>query len=376
MDCNMPGPTPIDLLIPLLRDPPDVSGAQDESSWKLIKEYCAAYGVAPLVASVARSCVPGEERAWCDKVLVNSWRRHEQMLRHVEKLSALFASANIPHISLKGPLLARRYYDIPFLRKPSMDVDLAVVERDLEHAVDVLVGIGYKPVNSIRYAIARDHHVELCHPSLPKVELHFRLSHMALGIPVDEFFERAISFPLPNGTEVKVLSPADQILHLVLHLTQSRFGTLFHLYEVRRVCQVESLDSRAEAVRRAAHHHFSGAIRMMDVAFRVRWNEPFLPPGAKLPNTWLHWRLTPALYRAFERWSVPGRGLSLATRLYGRWLDFQLTDGPSDAFRVAAYFATSARLQLARRQWGTVKTLRFAASIPAKDVRNVSANHD
>ena len=188
---------------------------------------------------------------------------------------------------------------------------------------------------------------------------------MTLGMPVDEFFGRAVPYRLPNGREVRVLSPPDQLLHLVLHLTQSRFGTLFHLCEIRRVCGVEPRGVRAEAVQRAADHHFCGAFRMMDVAFRWHWNEPFLPPGVLLPKTWLNWRLTPTLYRSFERWSVPGRGLTLAARLHGRWLDFQMTDRPFDALRWAAFFVRSAQTNMtAKRAWGTVKHLRFAPAVP------------
>jgi hypothetical protein len=361
----MPPVSPIDLLIPLLDEPPNLSALRDEASWNSIKENAGRYGVAALVAYAARSHVSPAERAWCDKVLTDSWMRYEGMLRQLEYVTGLFAGEGIRTIALKGPLLARRYYSPPFLRKPSMDLDLAVVEQDLEHACQVLIRAGYKLDMPIAEAIARTHHAVLDHPSRPRIELHVRLSHMTLGIPVDEFFDRAVTCRLPDGREALVLGPADQLLHLVLHLTQSRFGTLFHLCEIRRVSKAEPDSVRAEAAGRAADHHFCGALRMMDAAFRTRWNEPFLPPGVVVPRTWLNWRLTPSLYRAFERWSVPGRGLTLAARLHGRWLDFQMTDRPADAIREAAFFLESARVQFAaKRAWGTVKQLRFASGTP------------
>jgi hypothetical protein len=282
------------------------------------------------------------------------------MLRHLEFLLRLFNSERIPAISLKGPLLARRYYSPPFLRKPSLDLDLAVTEDDLERACCVLINAGYKLKMSIRDARLQAHHVELSHPSRPNVELHFRLSHRALGTPVREFFDRAVSCRLPSGQEALILSRADQLLHLVLHLAQSRFGTLFHLCEIRRVCRAEPLDVRTEAIARAAEHHHCGAVRMMDIAFRARFNEPFIPPDAVVPKTWLNWRLTPKLYLAFERWSAPGRPLSLTARLQARWLDFQLKDGPADALRLAAFFVRTALHYFPdRRAWGTPKHLRF-----------------
>jgi hypothetical protein len=359
--------SPIDLLTPLLADPPDLSVLQDEPSWNRIKEHAASYGVAPLVAYASRSHVSPAERCWCDRVLVDSWVHHERMLWHLEYLLSLLAGERIRTLALKGPLLARRYYDPPFLRKPSVDLDLAVVEHDLERACQVLTGVGYTLDWPIADAVAQQHHVQLSHPSRPHLELHFRLSHKALGIPVDEFFDRAVSCRLPSGREVQILGPADQILHLVLHLVQSRFGTLFHLYEIRRVCRAEPAGVLVEAADRAADHHYCGAFRMMDIAFRSRWDEPFLPPAVLVPKTWLNWRLTPKLYRTFERYSTPGRGQSLATRLWARWLDFQLTDRPAEAIREAAFFVKTARFYIGDSEaWGTPRHIHFGPRGRAK----------
>lgn len=352
---------PIDILVPLLNHPPNLSALEDPAAWAAIKEFAGRYGVAPLIAYAARSHVSTVERAWCDRVLTESWIRYQRMLGHLEYLLGLLAAEGIPAIALKGPLLAQRYYTPPFLRKPSLDIDLAVTEANLERACHVLADIGYKPGMPIADATAQTHHVELFHSSKPAVELHFRLSHRALGIPVDEFFRRAVPFRLPNGREALVLAPADQLLHLVLHLAQSRFGTLFHLCEIRRICKAESVEVRAEAVNRAVEHHYSGAFHLLDIAFRLHWDEPFIPPGLHVPETWLNWRLTPKLYNAFQLWSVPGRGLTLPARLHARWLDFQLTDGPADALRLAAFFFKTAAFYITeKRAWGTPRILRFA----------------
>ncbi len=166
----------------------------------------------------------------------------------------------------------------------------------------------------------------LSHPTRNSVELHFRLSHQALGIPVDGFFERTVSCRLPNGQEVRVLGPADQILHLMLHLAHSRFGTLFNLYELRRVCGAEPSEAQVEAIRMAVDHHYCGVLRMIDLAFRMRWGRPFLTPEVPVRGTWLNWRLNEKLYTKFERASEPGLGMTLITRIRGRWLDFQIID--------------------------------------------------
>ena len=362
----MPLPSHIDLLLPLLADPPDLSSLNDEPSWNRIKEHAGSYGVAALVAYAARLHVSPSERSWCDRILVENWVRHERMLHQLEYVLSLLADEGIPAIALKGPLLAQRYYEPAFLRKPSMDLDLAVTERDLRAACDVLIGAGYEQDVPIGEAVACSHHVTLSHPSRPRVELHFRLSHKALGIPVDQFFERTVSCRLPGGREARILGPADQLLHLVLHFAHSRFGTLFNFYEIRRAFRAESPGVRAEALGRAVDHHFCGALRMTDIAFRTRLGEPFLPPEVMLPETWLNWRLNEKLYKAFEHWSVPDRELTLAARLWGRWLEFQITDGPAEALRSMMLLAQTARLGIARRAWGKSRNLVYGPRYSAR----------
>jgi len=240
-----------------------------------------------------------------------------------------------------------------------MDLDLAVAARDLARACELLTDLGYEPEVSMPEALVRSHHVVLTHPSGPNVELHFRLSHQTLGIKVEEFFERAIPCHLPDGREVLVLSPADQILHLVLHLAHSRFGTLFHFYEIKRVCFAETVDARSEAISRAVKHGFCGALRMTELAFRTLLGIPFLPSDISIPQTWLNWRLTETLFREMEAWSEPGRSLTLAARLEGRWLDFQMTDTPLHGARMLANIAQTTRYRLKQRAWGTTRKIGY-----------------
>jgi hypothetical protein len=351
----------IDLLVPLLADSPDLSVLAHAESWAAIKQHAGRYGVGALIAYAIRSHVTGDDRVWCDRVLAESWVRHERMLRHLETLVELFASKNIPVLCLKGPLLARRHYHPPFLRKPSLDLDLAVMEPDLPRACEALESIGYTRATSIGDAVREGHHLELNHPSRPHLELHFRLTHRTLGMRVDELFGRAVTINFPSGREAKILGAADQLLHLMLHLAQSRFGTLFHLYEIRKVCRAGSTEVTAEAIERAFAKRYCGVVRMMDIAFRARWNEPFIPAGVSVPKTWLNRRLTRELYREFEEFSLPGRQMSVADRMRARWLDFQLTDGPAEAWRAATFFLETARYSATRARLWKAREIKFAS---------------
>jgi hypothetical protein len=344
---------PLDLLTALLNDPPDLSLLKDPAAWAAIRQNTARHGVGPLVAFVARShFAAGPDREWCDRVLTNSWRKHLQGLADLETILQVLDRAAVPCLVLKGPVLALRHYEPPLLRKPSMDIDLAVKQVDLERAIAALARDGYEEEWPLAEALARSHHFEMAHASRPGVELHFRLSHGSYGIPVEEFFERAIPYRLPGGREVRVLSPADEILHLVLHRAHGRFATLFHFYEIRRLWKQATPAIREEALRRAAEHHFTGAFLLTDAGFRARWKEPLLSPS--VPRTWLDWRINERLYLQFEQLSDPGRSLPLGARLARRWLDLQLTDHPSDAARFVSRMLRVAWFQVQRSGWRTV----------------------
>jgi hypothetical protein len=318
--------------------------------------------VAPLIAYVARPHVTGEERAWCDKVLTQSWASYERSLHHLSWAVGVLEGEGIRALSLKGPLLAQRYYDPPFLRKPSIDLDLAVRDEDLERACAAFVREGYTPDAPLRWARRLSHHLVLRHSSVRTIELHFRLSQGAMGIPVGEFFERAIPCELSGGRVVWVLSPPDELLQLILHAVNDRFATLFHLYEVRRIWQSMPPDIRREAVKRGVDHHFAGVLRLVDIAFRSLWEDGLSAPGMKLPKTWLDRFVNEALYQSFAEWWSPPKPLSLSNRLRGRWLDFQLTDRPADAFRMAQGLALAAWFGLREGRWRTAKIPRFATA--------------
>ena len=189
------------------------------------------------------------------------------MLGQLEFVLSVLARKGIPAIALKGPLLAQRYYSPALLRKPSTDLDLAVAGGDIAGACEGLVAEGYALDSAVRDAFRQSHHVTLSHASRPRVELHFRLSHAAVGIRVEEFFGRTVCLRLPGGLEARVLGASDQLLHVALHLAHARFGPLFYLYEVRRVWRAEPASVRAEALSKAVEHRFCGALRMIDVAF-------------------------------------------------------------------------------------------------------------
>jgi hypothetical protein len=344
-----------DLLIPLLLDPPDLTALSDPAAWSEIKETAARHGVAQLIAFAARSDVSLEDRAWCDRVLTKSWTWHGQSLAHLDRILGVVDKAAVPCIALKGPALALRNYRPPFLRKPSLDLDLGIREQDLERTAESLMSAGFRMKDSITEAKACSHHLVLSHASLPPVELHFRLTHGALGISMADFFPGALQFQLPGGRKTLVLGPADEILHLILHLAHARFDNLFHAHETRRLWRAASPEIRDQVIRRAVAYRYSGVLALVDIAFRTRWGEPFLPPDAPLDKTWLHWRVNRNLYQAFEESAPPETTHTVMSRLRASWLEFQITDRFSDGVRFVAFIATVAFFELKRGRWYPIR---------------------
>jgi hypothetical protein len=343
------------LVTGLLSDRPDLAVLADSEAWGLVRNQSKQLGVAPLIAYIVRPHVSGPDREWCDAILTRSWTRHENSLRHLRFVLGVLNDAGIETLSLKGPLLAQRYYNPPFLRRPSVDLDIAVRARDLQRACEALVRSGYVRTRSLEEDLACSHHVELTHPGRKAVELHFRASHGLLGVLVDEFFDRSLACAIPGGGMARVPGPADEILQLVLHLAKDRYKPIFHLYEIRRLWRATSPAIREEVISRAASHHFQGVIALTEVAFRVRWGEPFLPPDsphllAIKRGTWLHRKYDERLYTAFESASAEGLEHRPGDRVRGRWLQFQITDRPIDAVRLLGLLGRIAWFQMRHRR--------------------------
>jgi len=329
--------------------------------WETLCEAAQVFGLSPLVAYKCRSRVGGANRQWCDAALVTSWTRFSRAMGDLEHVISVLYRAGVRAVPLKGPLLAQRHYEPPFLRRPSTDLDVAIRDEDLEKACASLAGCGYELGETIRSYRATCHEAKLTHPSRMTVELHFRLSHGAFGIPTADFLDRATESYLPSGQQTWILEPADELLHLILHLASDRFHSLFHQYELRHVWNRAPLETRREAISRAVGYEFAGAVALADLGLRLRWNEPLLPPEITLPRTWLHARLTPELYEAMENWMEPDR--KLTTRLRGRLMDLQVTDSFTAAARLAVVMAKVSAVRLGSGGWRSMPPARFGQGL-------------
>lgn len=336
------------ILVPLLREDPDFSGLDDPGHWAEIQETAVARRIAAVVAYAVRPRVSPVQREWCDQILTDSWKRHDECIRQLDFVLGLLSQGGIEVLSLKGPILGRRHFPVPFLRRPSRDIDLAIRESDLERAANHLVANGYRQQDSISEAKLTNHHLVMYSSNRPRVELHTRLSHGPRGIRVDEFFGRAAVHQLPTGRSAAIPSAGDELLGLLLHFASDRFSSFFHMYELRRVWRSVHPDLQAEVISRATAHRFAAVLWLTDLAFQLVWSETFLPEGVSVPNTWLQHRLNSHLLAEMEKNVATIGPRTLARRLKGRWLDLQTTDSGSDALRMVVLILRVARRELFR----------------------------
>jgi len=347
---NTAAPPDLEALLCILRTPPDFTALRNPQNWPAIRDLATQSGVATILASLASDQPASAGRNWCQQTLRTSWLRHEQSLLDLEATLAILDNHGIQPLVLKGPVLARRYYDPPYLRRPSNDVDLAVRNSDLERACSALAEAGYSSLKSLAETRRRTHHVELFSAGKPCIELHFHLTHGAHGIPVEEFFDRAVRCVTPSGRTILVLSEADQLLHMVLHFAHGRNTSLFHLYEIRHLWERATPAVRDEAASRAAAFHFSAAFVLADRAVRARWGAPLLTGTAPLRAPWLQWLWGNDFFDRFEReFFNRDERLDFASRLRRRWFDIQMTDRPADALRLLMIFLRAAAFQVGAR---------------------------
>jgi putative nucleotidyltransferase-like protein len=127
-------------------------------------------------------------------------------------------AVDIRALPLKGPLLAAEAYGDVGLRETS-DIDLLVEPGALDAAVDVLRGLGYgEPPDVRRPNGLPDLHFEMRHPSLPTVELHWRVYWYESA-----FSEQLLARAEPGDDGLLRARPDDLMASLLLFYARDGF---------------------------------------------------------------------------------------------------------------------------------------------------------
>lgn len=313
-----------------------------------------AHRMAALLAFAVRGQVSGERREWCDKILTDSWQRHDRSIRELDQVLQVMARCGIEVLALKGPILGRRHFQPPFLRRISVDIDLAVRNRDLEGAVAALSGVGYRPAMSVEVSRRTSHHLGMSRKGSVGIELHTKFSKFSVPGLMDILFDRATEHQLPTGRVARIPCPSDEFLGLLEHLAGDRFGSFSHLYEVHRIWRAADVDLRRQILANVGSYRVSAAVWLTHVAFQAYWGENLLEHDSAIPKPWLHGTLNEALLHRMEINVARGGERSARARLEGRWLDLHMTESLADALRMVTLIAAVAVRETTSGRLGTV----------------------
>jgi hypothetical protein len=286
------------------RDPP-VDGAA-LLAWPQLLERAEDERVAPLLYALSRTLdVPAPVAARLRSAWVAFGRQHLLGVAALHALLDAFEGASIPVIPLKGPALGEALYAEPGLR-PFTDLDLLVRRADVPRAVELLVTLGYRPLEyerplayDLAYATAACFVPTEPQPDRFPIDLHWNLVSFVAGntpatLDAEEVWVRAVA-DARWGRRVLVLDREDLLLYLALHL--------------------------------AVHHPLEGLAWQLDLALLLR-RQDRIDWDAVVARA-SRWRLRSAIYFALKRVEdrfaagVPSVALSrLRPRgLRGAWLD-------------------------------------------------------
>jgi hypothetical protein len=194
-------------------------------------------------------------KEWEDRPQGNNWQQFElslkklverNQIRMIQKASELIKIVNtfkkngIRVISLKGPVLAQQLYGNIAL-KASIDLDILIDEKDFDKAWNCLYTLeyncpgmekGFSPKQK-SYLIKNFHHIDFSRKDENlHLELHWMLNtnRYFLEYPFEMLYSNALEESI-GGSEIKVLSPLHQSIHLMAHGAYHQWARLDWLLE-------------------------------------------------------------------------------------------------------------------------------------------------
>jgi Uncharacterised nucleotidyltransferase len=145
------------------------------------------------------------------------WSRNQVLFHRGGALLAALAAAGVETLLLKGAALVTRYYGDPGLR-PMNDFDVAVPAAAAVEAVAVLERSGWSSVYRITPSFRRVKHAALFEDQGRRhCDLHWRILEESPQAAADEDLWSASDAIEFQGQRTRILSPADQLLHVCVH---------------------------------------------------------------------------------------------------------------------------------------------------------------
>ncbi len=345
---EVPVRSALDSLIAVLHTPAlagDISRGHP-ALWAEMKRIAEIHRLAGELAFSTAKWLPAEEQTWRNQVLFRHHRSHARRLVALRRMIEAFGRAGIPCVSLKGPILAERFYPHPWLR-PANDLDLLIYERDGEAATALMLRLGFPLERAYPWNVQRQlvHHVNFCATAdSPRVEMHYKFEGGGRFIGGAEFMDRAVPWRSASGLDAMVLSPADEAFYVCVHAASHAFHRLRWVYD-----SVATARALTDAERNAVHELAKrldtvGGIAATAIAAREFLGER-LELGAAFPSPHLFGELTAVqVRRMVER--LEGNTTTLAEKAGFRLDLCRMAGSP---YRAARQLAHSAALEIRRR---------------------------
>ncbi|HEY4087307.1 MAG TPA: nucleotidyltransferase family protein [Bryobacteraceae bacterium] len=328
----------LDHLLAVLRSPERAAEfAGQPAVWEEIKRLAEVHRFTGHLAWVTSAWLPPSEKTWRDQTLMTHHRKHAQRLKALRRLVEAFAEERIACVSLKGPLLAERSYEHPFLR-PARDLDMLVCESDIGRAAGLMMKLGFDLPGSSPWPLHReiDKHLDFSPTAhLPRVEMHYRLKGGGTFLPPGEFIERACKWSSPAGFEAMVLSPADELFYCGVHAANHAFHRIRWLYDTIRIAG-RLTDAELQYVRELARRHSqTGRFIALAIAAQNCFAEPLALNVSDFEVPWLWSKLSARHVRKMVT-RVEGNTATLAEK-FGYRLDLcRMAGTPFDAAKLLA----------------------------------------
>ena len=211
----------------------------DESGWRALLRLADRCGVTGVVAHglPAEAGAPVRVRDLLAEHARREGLHHGWHLLEAERLVTALAGEGIPVALLKGLGLARNWWPNP-LARGFRDIDLLVPPGDVERALGILAGLGYRPeAEGPLREVYRAHHFHLVlrGDDRPKVELHWALARPADPYRLDAATMLADLRPLAGREVIPVPGPRAQLLHATVSELRCGFTELRRLLDARHL---------------------------------------------------------------------------------------------------------------------------------------------
>ncbi len=346
MPSSHPG---LSALLTVLKSPPlSAEFADDTDLWTEVKRLADIHRFAGLLAHQTSQWLPARERAWRDQVLMTHHRRHSQRLAALRRVADAFRSEGIASLSLKGPLLAERYYSLPFLR-PANDLDILIEQRDIGPSTRLLAKLGYRLNGTYPWKLhfRVQHDLEFAPTEdLCRVEIHYNLRSANRTLESSKFLERSVPWKSPTGEPIQVLSRADEAFYVCIHAANHAFHRLRWLYDAITIARTLTPEDRSRVREMAIEYRQTGNFVAARLAAREFFDESLELDCAGFPVPRLWSRLEQRHTRNMvER--VDGTTATFAEKIGCRLDLFRMAGSPWDAARL---FAWQADIEL-RKLW-------------------------